>query len=276
MATSREQLVADWRDRLAAAEEPQPADSQRAAWLARLRIRLYRFLLSLYGEGHWNAPSLTDGPPTPFDSVAVDESAIPLAGKPAKDQSMIRAALESVARAREYPPAQGPLTAGIDRDAWVIVASASQGLDPQLCVDALKEAGISSRLVGRYADVTVDVRLHHQLAAANLIASRPSSLRLRPRPAEPTSLRREQAVVRAERLPSSYLLLALATGPLFGIVGVGVVELFWPALLELPTPTVLLVIFFSSWAGSSGIMCLMYVLFGGRAQTKPTSSSASK
>ena len=39
-------------------EKPAPAGIATApAWLARLRIRLYRFLLSLYGDGDW-----TDAP----------------------------------------------------------------------------------------------------------------------------------------------------------------------------------------------------------------------
>jgi len=53
---SRDELIADWHKRLAAAEQSQADASKRSQWLARMRVRIYQFLLSLYGEGNWNAP----------------------------------------------------------------------------------------------------------------------------------------------------------------------------------------------------------------------------
>ena len=53
MSTPRDQLIADWQNRLAAASEAPEEATSRAAWLVRLRTRLYHFLLSLYGEGNW-------------------------------------------------------------------------------------------------------------------------------------------------------------------------------------------------------------------------------
>ena len=57
VATARDQLIADWRKRLAAAEE---ADSRfiracRPGWRG-CAFGCIGFLLSLYGEGDWNAP----------------------------------------------------------------------------------------------------------------------------------------------------------------------------------------------------------------------------
>src|SRR5262245_5936502 len=109
MPATREELIADWRERLAAAEEPVTPDSSRAAWLARLRMRVYRFLLSLYGGGDWNAPEqIAERQREHNDSVVIDAGALPLAGKPAKGESAIRATLESVAKARENASAPGP------------------------------------------------------------------------------------------------------------------------------------------------------------------------
>ena len=49
MTRARDQLISDWRQQLAAAESVV-ATSGRAAWLARVRRRLYRFLLACYGN----------------------------------------------------------------------------------------------------------------------------------------------------------------------------------------------------------------------------------
>ena len=51
---TRPDLIADWQTRLAAAEEGAGCASS-PGWLQRARVRLYRFLLSLYGDGGWNA-----------------------------------------------------------------------------------------------------------------------------------------------------------------------------------------------------------------------------
>ena len=111
MATTRDQLIADWQKRLAAASEAPDEPTSRAVWLAHLRVRLYRFLLSLYGEGDWNAP---EGAPESPSSVVIDAQTLPLAGKPAKDEDAIRAVLKSVAGACENKPQAGPFAAGIE------------------------------------------------------------------------------------------------------------------------------------------------------------------
>jgi len=179
--TAREQLIADWQNRLASASDIREESPSRSAWLSRLRIRLYQFLLSLYGDGQWRAPSKTATDSSKSHDVVIEPGVLPLAGKPAKDDSKIRATLESVASAREHPAELGPLAAGFGRDAWVIIASAGGGIDPQLCADALKAKGIIPRLVGRYEDVTVEVLAQHAAVAAKLITSQRGKL-LGPRP----------------------------------------------------------------------------------------------
>ena len=90
-AASREQLIAEWRERLSAAEASSTDSTTRPAWLLRIRIRLYRFLLSLYGDGDWSASpqQATEPPSLVFDSA----DALALEGKPAKGEERIRAAL---------------------------------------------------------------------------------------------------------------------------------------------------------------------------------------
>jgi len=108
-ATARDEIIADWRKHLAEAQEPLCPGSPRTAWLTRLKLRLYQFLLSLYGDGRWNA---SDQELTDAGGVVIHDDAMPFSGKPAKDENQIRAALKSVAEASEVRMKPGPLAEG--------------------------------------------------------------------------------------------------------------------------------------------------------------------
>jgi hypothetical protein len=143
----RDQLIADWQNRLAAAGHVRELPSSRAAWLARLRQRLYRFLLSLYGDGHWNVPGQVDTQKSPggSDSVVHDApGALPLAGKPAKSDDTIRSVLDAVASANDEKQAQGPL-AGLTNRKLVVIVTARSGLDLVRCNQLLISEGIIAR-----------------------------------------------------------------------------------------------------------------------------------
>src|SRR5687767_4185509 len=98
MATARDKLVADWRHELHAAQDALAA-SPRQVWLARMRVRLYRFLLRCYGKANWRTS------PAPRDvagGVVFDQPEVRfLHGKPAKSPGKIQAVLKSVANAHE-------------------------------------------------------------------------------------------------------------------------------------------------------------------------------
>jgi hypothetical protein len=131
MPNTRDQLIADWRKRLATASETPPEATSRAAWLVRLRSRLYRFLLSLYGDGQWRES--VDSIPKQGPPVATFVESLVLEGKPAKDTGTIREALQALANARTHAIEQGPLAPGQGDDAWLIIASANAGIDPGNC-----------------------------------------------------------------------------------------------------------------------------------------------
>src|SRR5262245_15490181 len=108
MSLTRDKLISDWRTRLAAAEAEPVSSSLRRAWLVRVQMRLYRFLLSLYGNGVWRADEHAASPqPVVFDSAEAES----LSGKPAKDLGKIRSVLKSVANSQDHRPAAGSLTA---------------------------------------------------------------------------------------------------------------------------------------------------------------------
>jgi hypothetical protein len=237
MATTREQLIADWHRRLAEAEDVLDEQSSRPAWMTRLRLRLYRFLLSLYGEGQWSAAdSIAIDDSSSHTDVIVADQALPLAGKPAKDESSIRAALQSFAAGRKEPSAAGPLLSGIDHTTWVVVASTNWGLDPQRSSDTLKVKGINSRIVGRAEETTVEVLALHRATAMALIASQLGRLTLPPHQNPTITPSTQQQLNEATALAGGYLILGLALAPLLGVTVVAITQMFWPEILEDPTP----------------------------------------
>jgi len=160
MLPPREQLVAAWRQQLADAESAEAEPSSRAAWLARLRQRLYHFLLSLYGEGVWNAPQSAEQDQTDHRQrtlVIDDENVLPLAGKPAKHEDKIRAVLKAVADNQGQRVAPGTLTAEKVGSQWFIAASRSSRLDLERCQSLLDFIGIDSRLRRTASDVYLEV-----------------------------------------------------------------------------------------------------------------------
>lgn len=159
MDTARDKLIAEWQERLAAAEAADIPSLSRPAWLARLQIRLYRFLLSLYSNGDWTAPRPDPDPSA--DSVIFDSpSALPLAGKPPKSLGQIQAVLKSVANAQSAAPAAGPLVHGLTPEHWVTVAVASTRHAHKAfhAVEALHRSGIEVRHYAQGLRHIVEVR----------------------------------------------------------------------------------------------------------------------
>jgi hypothetical protein len=165
MATTRDQLISDWRQQLAAAEESVAA-TPRAAWLARMQVRLYRFLLACYGGTQWQPPR---EPVVPATMVFDSAEAKSLAGKPAKSLGQIRSVLTSVAKAQDDPHSPGPLAGGLDHDSWVVVAAASSKLKTGRCAELLSAAGLHPRRCFRGDDELVEVPAHERHEAFELV-----------------------------------------------------------------------------------------------------------
>jgi len=177
MATTRDQLISDWRQQLAAAEETVAA-TPRAAWLARMQVRLYRFLLACYGGSDWQPP---DEPCDPSPLVFDSAEAKSLDGKPAKSLGQIRSVLTAVAKAQDDPHAPGPLAGGLDYDSWVVVAAASSKLKTAACVELLAKSGLQARLCYRGDDETVEVPAHERHEAFEIIEQHRDRLHEPPR-----------------------------------------------------------------------------------------------
>ena len=174
---TRDNLIADWRKRLAEASEAATDSTSRPAWITRLRIRLYRFLLSLYESGDWNAPEAIEeksAEPSPTSTIT-DES--PLSGKPAKSTDVIRHALTSISGAQDRLIKPGALAGELLDSGWVVVGSSSAHVRTDRLASLLRRAGIASRISQRGDDRLVEVPARNRDEAFALIAENQSALR---------------------------------------------------------------------------------------------------
>jgi hypothetical protein len=175
--STRDEIIADWRNRLAEATVAPTEPSSRPAWLIRLRVRLYQFLLSLYGEGHWHSADVqsSEGAQQVTDNQTAES--IAWQGKPAKDITAIRAVLSSVAEARPSPNVPGSFAEGAGPEAWIVVATFNTGIQPQRCTTLLNAKKISARWLSRNDDVTVEVRSKDEAQATHIIQANINRLR---------------------------------------------------------------------------------------------------
>lgn len=212
MTRARDELVSDWRQQLAAAQSTV-ADSPQSAWLARVRVRLYRFLLACYGDARWSAApleetqNLTDTTPAQSDSLGH----LALEGKPAKSLGQIRSVLKAVASAQDDPHAPGPLTAGLAPESWVIVAAASSKLKIGRCCELLRARGLHARTAYRGDDHMVEVPARERQQAFEIIE------RNRGRVLAPPKTPRTQRIPLWCRIAAAAVMSMWVTGLLAGV-----------------------------------------------------------
>jgi hypothetical protein len=125
------EVVDHWRSELAAAEEAEQAGGQRP-WIARMRVRLYRFLLACYASGPWGArPQGAEEAAGPDAALEGERQATgpqpyisPAGWTHVRSPGKIAAVLKAVAGAQAQHAA-GPLVHGIEPDSWVTLAAES-------------------------------------------------------------------------------------------------------------------------------------------------------
>ena len=201
MTTAREELIAQWRQKLADARQAASSDPRRA-WLAQMRVRLYRFLLSCYAGSSW---STTPRRPTPQVSTESPDEAVfdtpdsaELRGKPPKSLGQIQSVLKSVANAQEHAPEPGPLVHGLEPDSWVVVAATSRMKKLNEITHALSRARCESRALVRGNKTVVEVRAADRHAAMAIVDSIPKKRKRTPRVVTTTAgTEREQFLVAA-------------------------------------------------------------------------------
>ncbi len=153
MATARDKLIAHWRHELHAAQDAV-ALSPQEAWLARMRWRLYRFLLACYAKSPWTT---TPRSPDESETVVFDQpEAEFLHGKPAKSAGKIQAVLKSVAGAQPpHEPGSAAVCAG--QHSYLPLAIESKTCDTLRLFAVLKDEGVAVRHVVRDCRDVVEV-----------------------------------------------------------------------------------------------------------------------
>jgi hypothetical protein len=262
MASHRHELIADWRHELTAAETVV-ADSPRAAWLARVRVRLYRFLLRCYGGEAWSV-----GETIKASQPAVDDSSefsvfsgSELAGKPVKSEANIRAVLKAVAGAQDGVTAAGPLAAGLDGESWVIVAAASSKLKVGRCQQLLRAAGITARTAYRGDDHMVEVPAKQRHLAFDLIERNRRQIHAPPR------------TPRTQRIPlwARIAAVSFASVWLTGVLAAGSYWMIWALTAERADPVANFLDqheFYALW-GSVFVLVWMLVFLRMSARPRP-------
>lgn len=190
---TRGPVIAHWRAELSAAEEAQRGEGGNHAWLARMRVRLYRFLLACYAAGPWGArPQGVDGeaelpPDTARPPVGDDrqgrETIGPAYISPAgwthvRQPGKIAAVLKAVAGAQE-PHVAGPLVHGLAPDSWVALAAESSHVDLERLAHILKNNDIEQRVRTCGDDRVLEVRACDRARAAYWLGLSAGALRTR-------------------------------------------------------------------------------------------------
>lgn len=174
--SGREQLIRDWWDRLAQSEAELKAASPHRRWIKRIYVRLFRFLLAMYGRGDWRADTTSE--PADEREAPAEEShethmelidlRTETGGAPPKSLSQIRHALKTVQNAATEKPA-GPHADGLQPEDWIIVASRRDGILLEGFGEALYLAGVPWRCRRLGRDTVLEVRLFHEEEALDLL-----------------------------------------------------------------------------------------------------------
>ncbi len=180
----RDQLVRRWQESLDRNEAEFGRVSPHRRWLKHIYIRVYRFLLSVYGGSDWatgtEGPASTDGGSSGTD---LDGQVMPLVdlrddegGRPPKDIAQIRQTLKTVHSA-VTPPAQGPRSHGMTQSDWIPVVSPRDGLSAECIAMELRRLGIPFRYGGWGSGSSVEVRLVHHVEALDILERAGSRVR---------------------------------------------------------------------------------------------------
>lgn len=218
--SGREQLIRDWWDRLAQSEAEMESASLHRRWIKRIYVRLFRFLLAVYGRGDWTAgetpESAGDGETSADDSPQTHMELIDLrtdtGGAPPKSVAQIRHTLKTVHNAVSEKQI-GPHAHGLDPEDWIVVASRRDGVILPRFGEVLYLAGVPWRCRRLGRDTVMEVRLFHEEEALDLLSELGSSVRNSRRERRIPTPRESRRVVRA--ITSAFLGAII---PVFGFV----------------------------------------------------------
>ncbi|MDA1052217.1 MAG: hypothetical protein O3C40_17305 [Planctomycetota bacterium] len=158
---TRQHLVEEWKAKLEASSQPPAENGERFAWVRQIYARIYRFLVSCYGEGEWRGadddPSLNGELRSTASRMPFVECVPTSNGLLPKSPERIRAALESIHGSNPGIATPGTMV-GVEDDTWIVVAARKRPKSARAVHRRLVACGIEARLLGRTTDMAVLVR----------------------------------------------------------------------------------------------------------------------
>lgn len=192
--TTRQELLTQWQERLADAEE---ACAAAPTWAEHIRVKLYRFLLAMYGHTQW------PGPKDDVDNsqlrtatsklIVAEPQQDVLTGKEPRTRAEILKGLQNLKGLGEELAPAGPLADGLLPDSPVAVASFNRESAASAAIRKLQRAGFSPRIAHRGGLYQIFVGAAHSAEAiewlrANLPPARSGNTISRQRPSRPILL----------------------------------------------------------------------------------------
>lgn len=163
----RQELLNQWQQRLTDAERAF-RDATVPNWSDRIRVKLYRFLLAMYGQSAWPSETADDNdkPVLAARLQVVAEPNHEFAGKEPRTRAEILTGLRNVTGLSEELAPAGPLAAGLLPDSPVIAATFQKPQLAQAALKILQRRGFAAQVAcqGRFVQVYVAAS---ELAAAS-------------------------------------------------------------------------------------------------------------
>ena len=223
--TTRQELLQQWQQRLAEARSACRA-ATAPSWSDQVRVKLYRFLLAMYGQTEWpGAPDDVDNQlgRAQHAECVVAEPQEPLAGKEPRTRAQILQGLRNVKGLGEELAPAGPLTKGLQPDSPMIVASFKKQQRADVAMRKLRRNG--------FAPVVAQQGKLFQIYVAAACSTAAIACLQEPEPAE-----RDYVVIRTksrpgtEANPTFLLFCAFFFGSIGGLLLSYLVQLCWQAL----------------------------------------------
>ncbi|WP_254507155.1 hypothetical protein [Anatilimnocola floriformis] len=153
--TTRQELLTQWQQRLAEAEQACLA-AESPAWSDRLRVKLYAFLLAMYGQTSWpgSKDDVDNERGRESAPLVVVEPVAEFTGKEPRTRAEILKGLRNVKGLGEELAPAGPLTAGLKPNSPMLVGTYKKLVQAEIAFSRLKRAGLLptlQRQPGRYA-----------------------------------------------------------------------------------------------------------------------------
>lgn len=220
--TTRQELLDYWRSRLCEAEAACD-DPVTDSWAARVRRKLFRFLLTMYGQAPWPGPKDdvdNSAGRALHNQVFVADPHAELAGKEPRTRAQILRGLQNIqGLSAELAPA-GPLTSGLESDSPMVVGAFKKLARAQVACRRLQRLGLHSEMICSGQLYQIFVAAADFDVASDILASAPTNqaVPLTPQPASGDATEPASSAVPVERPRND--ILSLVSGLLYGVIGV--------------------------------------------------------